>query len=104
MKMLFATFAACVSLGLSIISVSVACIETPGEVNFDPILLEYQQKGVVDTYRFSPTSWKNVDGESFRMYWDGNTHGSLLDHSYKRHGCSASNDKLLKELNQVYYL
>ena len=42
MKMLFATFAACVSLGLSIISVSVACIETPGEVNFDPILLEYR--------------------------------------------------------------
>ncbi|EJR72154.1 hypothetical protein IK9_05888 [Bacillus cereus VD166] len=42
MKMLFATFAACVSLGLSIISVSVACIETPGEVNFDPVLLEYR--------------------------------------------------------------
>ncbi|KLA26211.1 hypothetical protein B4080_3718 [Bacillus cereus] len=38
------------------------------------------------------------------MYWDGNTHGSQLDHSYKRHGCSASNEKLLKDLNQVYYL
>lgn len=81
-----------------------ACIETSGEVNFDPILIEYQQKGFVDTYRFSPTSWKNVDGESFRMYWDENTHGSQLDHSYKRHGCSASNEKLLKDLNQVYYL
>ncbi|EEM80589.1 hypothetical protein bthur0011_54420 [Bacillus thuringiensis serovar huazhongensis BGSC 4BD1] len=38
------------------------------------------------------------------MYWDENTHGSQLDHSYKRHGCSASNEKLLKDLNRVYYL
>ncbi|EJR74705.1 hypothetical protein IK7_05493 [Bacillus cereus VD156] len=42
MKMLFAIFTACVSLVLSTLSVSVACIETSGEVNFDPILIEYQ--------------------------------------------------------------
>ncbi|WP_176519909.1 hypothetical protein [Bacillus cereus] len=55
MKKQFATFAACACLGLSTISVSVACTETSGEVNFDPILIEYQEKGFVNTYRFSPT-------------------------------------------------
>lgn len=104
MKKLFPTFAACACLGLSTISVSVACTETSGEVNFDPILIEYQEKGFVDTYRFSPTPWKNADGESFRTYWDGNKHGSQFDPSYKRHGCSVCNEKLLKDLNQVYYL
>lgn len=104
MKKLVATFAACACLGLSTISASAASTETSGGVNLDPILIEHREKGLVDTYSFSPTPWKNADGRSFRTYWDGNTHGSQFDHSYKRHGCSASNEKLLKDLNKVYYL
>ncbi len=33
-----------------------------------------------------------------------NMYGSQFDHSYKRQGCSASNEKLQKDLNQTYYL
>ncbi|BAR87112.1 hypothetical protein BK718_03770 [Bacillus thuringiensis serovar andalousiensis] len=71
MKKLFATFASFVCLDLSKISASVASTEASGEVNLDFILIEYREKGLMDTYRFSPTPWKNADGESFRTYWDG---------------------------------
>ncbi|MGX5586103.1 hypothetical protein ACWKTX_20460 [Bacillus thuringiensis] len=71
MKMIFATFAACTCLGLSTISASVASTETSEEVNLNSILIEYREKGLVDIYRFSPTPWKNADGESFRTYWGG---------------------------------
>ncbi len=47
MKKLVETFAAC--LGVSTISASVASTEISGGVDLDPILIEYREKGLVDT-------------------------------------------------------
>ncbi|MDG1563919.1 hypothetical protein [Bacillus toyonensis] len=49
MKKLVATFAACACISLSTISASVASTEISGGVNLDPILIEYREKGLVDT-------------------------------------------------------
>lgn len=91
MKKLVATIAACACLGLSTINASAAeSTGTSGGVDLDPILKKYREIGAVQ-YAFSPNPWQKADGGSFRTYWDGNTHGSQFDHSYKKHGVSASN-------------